>query len=177
MSFGRISSRSDCDSINMNFCKWTCVTCELTLVVCVQTAGCCGTTSTSSCQTAGTRTTSAGRIQKVKSSASWTPTAWPGCGGTTRWAHFLRDRQKKLWRLRWWRTNQIMWDYNQSSGQNDKFHFFFFFYFYFFLKKSHQTLRVFKLALNKKRQKILKSSTTDFFFFNSNVWKEPDFTD
>lgn len=58
------------------------------------------------------------------------------------------------------RTNQIMWNYNQSSGQNDKFQFCFFFY---FKKKSHQTLRVFKLALNKKRQKILKSSTTFFF--------------
>lgn len=34
---------------------------------------------------------------------------------------------------------------------------------FFFFKKSHQTLRVFKLALNKKRQKILKSSTTYFF--------------
>lgn len=50
-----------------------------------QTAGCCGTTSTSSCQTAGTRTTSAGRIQRAKSSASWTPTAWPGSGAITRY--------------------------------------------------------------------------------------------
>ncbi|KAI4803121.1 hypothetical protein KUCAC02_006678 [Chaenocephalus aceratus] len=53
-------------------------------VVCPQTAGCCGTTSTSSCQTAGTRTTSAGRTQRARCSASWTPMALPGCGGTTR---------------------------------------------------------------------------------------------
>lgn len=49
-----------------------------------QTAGCCGTTSTSSCQTAGTRITSAGRILRAKFSASWTLMVSLDSGATTR---------------------------------------------------------------------------------------------